>query len=127
MNEENLIPLDERTKSEQREIAKKGGQISGRSRRKKKEFRELFESMLAEKGGELNGKKATRKDMVVARAIKLLLSDTTKDSDFLKALELVRDTIGEKPVEKIQVAGVSQEVIDEVERAVLSDDQTASD
>ncbi len=34
-NEENLIPVTKRTKSEAREISKKGGQASGAARRKR--------------------------------------------------------------------------------------------
>lgn len=39
-NEKNLVPLDKRTKSEQREIAASGGVASGVSRRRKKSLRE---------------------------------------------------------------------------------------
>jgi len=45
-NEQNLIPQNERTKSEQREIARKGGIASGRSRLKKKHGRELLRALL---------------------------------------------------------------------------------
>lgn len=119
-NEENLKGhgFDERTASEQRKIAQKGGIVSGQVRRQKKAFRELFEQMLSEGGGTLNGQQVSRKDMVTARAIKMLTSDKTKDQDFLRAFEIVRDTIGEKPVEKVVVSEVSQDIIDEVERIV---------
>ena len=46
-NEKNLIPFNERTESEQREIQSKGGKKSGKVRRKKKAFRELAEEVLA--------------------------------------------------------------------------------
>lgn len=48
MNDENLIPLNQRSKSEQREIQAKGGRSSGRSRRQKKEFRETLETILSQ-------------------------------------------------------------------------------
>lgn len=38
-----------------------------------------------------------------------------------KAFEIIRDTIGEKPVDKVMVADVEQSVINEVEKAVLGD------
>ena len=38
-NEENLIPMDERTENEQREIARKGGKKSGEARRRKKDMK----------------------------------------------------------------------------------------
>ena len=45
-NDENLIPLSERTKSEQRAIQKKGGIASGRARRKKANLRRTMEQLL---------------------------------------------------------------------------------
>ena len=37
------------------------------------------------------------------------------------AFETIRDTIGEKPTEKIMIAEVEQSVIDEVEKMVLDE------
>ena len=45
-NKDNLIPLNKRTKSEQREIAKKGGKKSGETRRQQKTYREMAKAML---------------------------------------------------------------------------------
>ena len=117
-NNENLIPFNERTEDEHRAIATKGGIKSGESRRQKKAFKELFENILSENGGIVNNEQVSKKEMVAMRAISILTSSETKDGDFLRAFEIVRNTIGEKPVEKIQVAEVSQDIIDEVERIV---------
>lgn len=46
-NERNLIPFDERTESEQREIAQKGGIASGAARRRKKSLREAADLYLS--------------------------------------------------------------------------------
>ena len=46
-NEKNLIPLNKRTKSEQREYAKMGGKKSGEVRRQRKAFREQMELLLS--------------------------------------------------------------------------------
>lgn len=46
-NENNLIPLNKRTKSEQREYAKKGGQKSGEVRRQRKAMKEQMEMLLS--------------------------------------------------------------------------------
>lgn len=46
-NEKNLIPFDERTESEQREIRSAGGQASGVSRRRKKSLRAAAELYLS--------------------------------------------------------------------------------
>ena len=46
-NEENLIPVTKRTKSEAREISKKGGQASGAARRKKKSMKQVANYLLS--------------------------------------------------------------------------------
>ncbi len=120
-NNENLIPFNERTEDEHRAIATKGGIKSGESRRQKKAFKELFENILSENGGIVNNEQVSKKEMVAMRAISILTSSETKDGDFLRAFEIVRNTIGEKPAEKIQVAEVSQDIIDEVERIVMNE------
>ena len=81
-----------------------------RSAKKRKEnnadckaFREFFNNLLNENGGTLNGRYATKKELVTARAIRILLDAETTNKDFLKAFEIIRDTIGEKPVEKVAV------------------------
>lgn len=45
-NESNLIPVTKRSKSEAREISKKGGINSGRTRRRKADLRKAFETIL---------------------------------------------------------------------------------
>jgi hypothetical protein len=45
---ENLIPMSERTKDEQRDIATKGGIASGEARRAKRDFRASMMAALAE-------------------------------------------------------------------------------
>lgn len=120
-NEQNLRPSEYKLSQEE---AKKGGINSGKARRRKKEFRELFEKMLDEQGGNLNGEPVTRKELIVARAMKILQDPDSSDArEFLKAFEIVRDTIGEKPVDKVMVAEVDQDVINEVEAMVLEDDE----
>lgn len=46
-NEQNLIPFDERTESEAREISRKGGIASGAARRRKKSMREAADLFLS--------------------------------------------------------------------------------
>ena len=81
---EDLIPLNERTKEEQKEITTKGGIASGIARRRKKTLREELLLLLEEN--------ETQKNISTAVIKKALSGDT-------KAFEIIRDTIGEKPVE----------------------------
>lgn len=45
-NEQNLVPLNQRTKAEQREITRLGGIASGETRRRQKTMREMAQAIL---------------------------------------------------------------------------------
>lgn len=51
MNDKNLIPQNKRTKSEQREIARKGGRASVKARREKKLMSAILADYLARQKG----------------------------------------------------------------------------
>lgn len=111
-----------------REMQKKSAKSRKRNRIMRKAFKEIldeeFEKKVKVNGKDgKDGKEISRKEAVSLRLMQILLDATTKENDFLKALEFARDTIGEKPIEKVQVAEVDQEVIDEVERMVLNDEE----
>ena len=86
MNESNLIPLNERTKEEQREIARMGGIASGKARRERKTFKEELITLL--ENGDTQEK------------ISLSLIQQALDGN-TKAFEVIRDTVGEKPIDKL--------------------------
>ena len=95
-NAENLrVPTSE----EARINGKKGGIASGKSRAKRKEFKEELKLLLeiVNEDGETNNTKVS-----VALLTRALNGDT-------KAFEVIRDTIGEKPVEKQEVKEVKSE------------------
>ena len=79
-----------------------GGKKSGEARREKKALREHLEALLLSKKG----------DMTTAEALTLALVEKGLAGD-VKAFEVIRDTIGEKPVEKQQ-----QEVAAQVDLAM---------
>lgn len=56
-NEQNLKPANKRTKSEHREIARKGGVASGKARRKKANLKKAFETILQAEVASPNVKK----------------------------------------------------------------------
>lgn len=87
MNDENLIPMNKRTKSEQRAIATAGGKASGESRRKRKTLKEELLLML--------------EDEEVQKSVTTALINQAKKGN-VKAFGMLRDTIGEAPVEKVQ-------------------------
>jgi hypothetical protein len=94
MNEENLIPFNERSEKEVRELARKGGIKSGETRRRKKTFKQEL-TWLLEEGD-------TQKNITLALIQQALEGNT-------KAFEVIRDTIGEKPVDKLE-ADIGSEI-----------------
>lgn len=91
----NLKSNFERTPKERRELARKAGKKSGESRGIAKVFKELLNEQLSQE----NPDKKTIKELIVNKLIKLALNGN------LKAIEMVRDTIGEKPTDKIETSG----------------------
>lgn len=98
MNDENLIPQNKRTKSERREIAKKGGIASGEARRKKKNTAELINAMLNAKANGENqqllqeqyGNAIDSDEMDMnALCVAGLINKTVKDGD-TKAFECLQ-------------------------------------
>lgn len=86
-NEKNLKPV--RSKKEARERGRKGGIKSGEARAQRKSLREELLLLLS------NGE--TQSKMSLALIDKAMSGDT-------KAFEVIRDTIGEKPVDKSAIA-----------------------
>lgn len=99
MNEENLIPTSERSKSEVREIGRKGGIASGKARRERKTLKEEL-LLLLEKGD-------TQEKISLAMIQEALDGNT-------KAFEVIRDTIGEKPEDKVK-ADINRDITINIE------------
>lgn len=108
-NEQNLrVP----TSSEARENGKKGGIASGEARRAKKSLREAMQILMEADLTGKDGKTMTGTEAMAAKAFQAALKGDWK------AWELVRDTAGQKPVDRIMVADVEPSVIAEVEAMV---------
>lgn len=120
MNESNLIPLSQRTKSERREIATQGGIASGHSRRERKKMREYLEAamvMETEYRGEV---------MSNAEAVTAALVSRAKRGD-VRAYQTIRDGLGEKPVEKVVTNELTPEEFErakaEIDRILFGEDE----
>ena len=119
-NDENLVSLADRTTSERREIAIKGGKASGEARRNKKMLRDCIDylleredkTVLNEDGIPMSGAEQLAYNLFVKA---LGEPDTAKAA---KAFEVLRDTAGQQPVEKVVVSEIDTDVIDEVEAMV---------
>lgn len=110
MNDQNLKPV--RSTNEARERGRNGGVASGKARRRKKDLRQALEELLERKYTDKHGNKLTGTEAITAK----LFEQAMKGN--IKAFETLRDTVGQKPVEKVVIAEVEQDVIDEVERMV---------
>lgn len=111
-NEQNLRPGEYKLSQEE---AKKGGINSGKARRQKKLLRECLEILLENEVTDKNGNVMTGAEAMAAKVFQQALKGD------LKAFEIIRDTAGQKPVEKVVVSEIDIDVIDEVERMVNDD------
>lgn len=84
----NLKHVNERPKEEFMAISSKGGKNSGAARRERKRIRDTLEDMLS------HG--TTQEDIVAAILEKALGGD-------VRAFETIRDTVGEKPADRLEV------------------------
>lgn len=86
---------------------------SAESKRKRKELRQAFEILLSSKVTMEDGKKLSGVEALAWTVFQNALAGD------LKAFELIRDTVGEKPVERMEVSTISQKTREEVERTVM--------
>ena len=91
---DNLIPLSERNPDEVKEITSKGGLASSESRRRRKTFKEIFELLLQEKA--IDGSGLTNDELISLQMIVEANKGNTK------AFEIIRDSVGEKPTDKVE-------------------------
>lgn len=116
-NEQNLLKGDEAHKFTPEEHSK-GGKASAEARRQKKNLRLALEMLLEKDFKDKDGNIVSGAEAITAKLFQQAMNGN------VKAFGMLRDTVGQKPVEKIMVAEVEQAVIDEVERAVLDNDET---
>lgn len=116
-NEQNLHPGEYQLSQEE---AKKGGIASGEARRAKRDLRLALEALLEKEFSAKDGTVLSGAEAIALKQMEKALKGDTK------AFEVVRDTAGQKPVEKVMIAEVDQAVIDEVERTVLNDTEASN-
>lgn len=120
MNDQNLRPP--KSTSEARERGRRGGIASGKSRRERADLRKQMQLWLeTEVAKDKDGNPLTGAELMANVAAKEMRNGNAK------FWELIRDTAGFKPVERVMVSEVEQSVIDEVEKAVLENDEGAGD
>ena len=101
-NEENLKKgAATRFKSGEEAAAngRKGGIASGESKRKRKALRECLEELLAMEQKDKKGKTITGADAITAALFKKAMNGD------ISAYTTIRDTVGERPTEKMDIGG----------------------
>lgn len=109
-NEENLkkgIATQFKTGDEQVKIASAGGIASGEARRRKRDIRKALEALLEKDYTDKHGNTMTGAEAIALKQLEKALKGDTK------AFEVVRDTVGQKPVEKVAL-GATDDAKDEL-------------
>ena len=118
----NLISIGDRTTEEQRAITSKGGKASGKARRERKLMREALGEILSREYIEKDtGEKVDGTTLLMAKAFKNALNGD------MRAIEFVRDTLGEKPTERVEINADIEKAKREVARLLESaEDESTS-
>ena len=95
-----------------KETAREAAANSAKTRQAKKTFREEFEAELAAMIRDKAGNEITVKNAITKTAVQKAIKGD------LRAIELIRDTIGEKPAENIVLFEADASVITEIEMMV---------
>ena len=102
----NLIPMNERTKEEQREIARKGGIASGKARQEKATFKKTLESVLDSVPKiEGNEEKHTYRELIVLGQIKSAVEGKAENFKLMAQMlgEMENDISATTPEVKIEI------------------------
>ncbi len=104
MNDENLIPMNKRTKSEQREISQNAGKKSGEARREKRRLRQALESLLEKDNYLIKDRQGGSKTVNGYEYLAASMFQAASKGS-VQAFKEIRDTIGEKPTELLKIEG----------------------
>lgn len=103
-NEQNLVPFtSEQNREEAAKNGSKGGVASGEARRRKRDLRLAFEMLLEKEYKDQTGNLISGAEALAAKQFEKALKGDSK------AFEVVRDTAGQKPIEKLEVAQIEKE------------------
>lgn len=108
-NEQNLIPQAHKLSVEE---ASKGGKASGESRRRRKAFSEAFDMLLQKEFTDQNGNTLTGVEAIAAKTFQAAMNGD------LKAMQIIRDTVGEMPIQRVETMEISEETYRRVEEAL---------
>lgn len=105
-NEQNLIPGAHTLTVEE---ASKGGKRSVETRRRRKAFAEAFNVLLEREFSDASGKNMQGVEIVAAKVFRAAM-----DGD-MKAVQFIRDTVGEMPVQKVEIDKIDPQAREEMD------------
>lgn len=117
-NEQNLRPSEYKLSQEE---AKKGGIASGEARRKKRDLRNALEMLLESSVNVTDKQSGEIIQMTGTQAVTRKLFEQAMKGN-VKAFKTIRETVGQDPVQKIEMAQVDPDVVAEVEDMVYGDE-----
>lgn len=121
-NEQNLVRGDEAHKLTAEE-ASKGGKASAEARREKRDLRKALEMLLETEVAVTNKATGEVTTMTGTQALtKKLFEQGMKGN--IKAFIAIRETVGQDPVQKIEVSQTDPAVVAEVEEMVFGKDES---
>lgn len=100
-NEQNLkngIATQFQAGEEQAKIASQGGKASGEARRAKRDIRKALEALLEKDYTDKHGNTVSGAEAIALKQLEKALKGDTK------AFEVVRDTVGQKPSDKVELS-----------------------
>ena len=127
-NEKNLIPFDERTKNEQREIARQGGIASGIARREKKTVQKILNDFLSTSAkdnpqvAKLAAKMGLKSDDSIKDLFTIVCTLNTLKDGNLSDLERLSKLLGEQTEIADTEAQKQAAFLDAVKKAVTDAD-----
>lgn len=113
-NEQNLKPINSVEMA--REYQKKSVEARNRNSAEKKNLRLALEMLLEKNFKDKNGKEMTGTQAITAK----LFEQAMKGN--VKAFETIRATVGQDPIQKIQVDKPTDETVQELEDLLLNDE-----
>ena len=106
-NEQNLIPLNQRSQRERKEIAIKGANASNKIQKEKKRVKQQFELLMSldlqenELKEQIKSLGIPEEEINVQMALCVAMTQQALQGN-IKAFELIRDTIGQNPINELE-------------------------
>ena len=110
------------TSEEARVYGSMGGKRSVETRSLKKSWRntlvEALEETLTVTSKGKSPRKVTKLEIACVKLVNDMIDTQTRPAERVRIAELVRDTVGEKPIDKVEMSTISQEDIDDMRKFI---------